>query len=101
MQTIELNQWNNTFRIPGNEKSRAIELHNIQVEQWPVEGKEFNLLVIDEKEVTIHSEPLNHSVHENREILPINKRFAFYDHISVMVSTGPEKSPFRVIVYFI
>lgn len=101
MQTIELNQLNTTFRLPGKKERRDIEIKNVHVQQWPVEGNELYLSVIDEKEITIHSQLLPRVAQENGADIRINERFVFYDHLSVMVTTGPGASSFRVVVSFI
>ena len=101
MQTIELNQFNTTFQITGKKERREIEIKNIHVPQWPVAGNVLTLLVIDEKEITIHSQPLPRAPQENGAIISINERFVFYDHLSVMVTTGPAASSFQVIVSFV
>ncbi|QNF31322.1 hypothetical protein HUW51_00770 (plasmid) [Adhaeribacter swui] len=56
-------------------------------------------MVTDEKEISIHSQPLYPADSENA-IFQMNEQFAFYDHISIQVISEPVPSAFRVVITF-
>jgi len=100
METIELNQYNASFRIHGSEDRKSLEVKSIFVQDWPASGGSINLLVLDEKDMTIYSQLLDSSLAEGANLIVINKRFAFYDHLSVLVKAEPLEMPFSVVVNF-
>ena len=93
METIELNQFNSSFRIEGNERTRSLEIMEVVARNGDSTG--LNLLVIDEKDITIYTQPLNPSGET-----AVGKRFAFYDHLSVKVEAETPDTPFTVEVRF-
>lgn len=93
MKTVQLNQYNTTFRVEGSEQTRSLEIKEVVARNGA--SSSLNLLVIDEKDITIYSQPLNASGET-----AVGKRFVFYDHLSVKVEAGTPDTPFTVEVHF-
>ena len=99
MEAIELNHLNSTFRIHGSEDKRSLEIRDVEVREWPQE-KGLKLLVLDEKDVPIYSQPLSSSQPGGTGTIEVNKRFVFYDHIAVCLEADAVGSPFSAVVKF-
>jgi hypothetical protein len=98
METIRLNHLNNAFRLEGSEKRRNLELYSVSVQEWPAGEATLKLVVVDEKDVPIYSQPLAPS--QQNEEISIGKTFGFYDHLSVQLRAEPDGSPFEALVHF-
>ena len=100
METIELNHLNSALRLSGSEKRRGITIETITVKKWPEAGENLKLLIIDEKEITIYSQPFSAAQREEEQKIVIHKTFNFYDHLTVKVEAESGDSPFAVEVAF-
>jgi hypothetical protein len=97
-ENIRLSNLNSTFVLEGNEKRRSIEIQSIAVEDGNPE--QLQLVILDEKDVTIHTQPLKPDSSVETGEIPINQRFAFYDHLSVCVKADSPETAFDVVVTF-
>jgi hypothetical protein len=100
MKTITLTNYNNTLRLHGTEDTRSLELETLTVQEWPASEGDLKLTVIDEKDVPIYSILLQPSQHRTGEAIAIRKKFVFYDHISVHVTTDNPESTFVAMLNF-
>ena len=98
MKTIELTESNTTLRLEGNEATRSMDIKQVSVKKWPASGTGIKLTVLDEKDVPIYSQELNPAETKGYETIEVNKRFVFYDHLSLQVEAGG--NPFSVVVHF-
>ncbi|MEJ8804288.1 hypothetical protein [Pontibacter sp. H249] len=94
MKTIELNQFNTTFRVEGSSQTRSLEIKKVDLYSSDSQGLKLN--VIDEKDITIYSQPLNQS-----GITVVGKRFVFYDHLSVNVEAEQADTTFAVTLHIV
>jgi len=99
MKAIEVNELNASFRLSGSEATRSLEIVTVVVDQWPATG-ELKLLVWDEKDVPIYSQVLDPALADEAGAVEVNKRFVFYDHLSVQLVAEPPASPFAARVHF-
>lgn len=100
MKDIKLSQLNPAFRVSGSDTMRSLRLKRISVHLWPEPVEMFMLLVLDEKDVPIYRQVLHSSGRGDSGAIVVDKAFAFYDHLSVLVTTEPEGVPFSVAVTF-
>jgi hypothetical protein len=99
METIELTEANAVLRIEGSKLTRSITLKSLEVKAWPESGN-LKLIVLDEKDMPIFKEELKSGVESSNGLLVIDKRFAFYDHLSVNIVPEKEDLSFSVILHF-
>ena len=94
MDTIKLNNNNAAFQLHGNVNRHSLKL--FKVKQEHKNGQSLQLQVIDEKDMTMFTQDLNS---ENGET-EIDKKFVFYDHITVRVECKKTGQPFELVVYY-
>jgi hypothetical protein len=97
-ENIRLSNLNSTFVLEGNEQRRSIEIQSIAVEDGNPE--QLQLVILDEKDIAIHTQPLGFNSEKEPVEIPINKIFAFYDHLSVCVKADSPETAFDVVVSF-
>ncbi|GAB3200845.1 hypothetical protein ABID22_003180 [Pontibacter aydingkolensis] len=97
MEAVNLNQHNSAFRIEGNEKTRSINLKSIHITKMPEKDTKLSLLVLDEKDIPIYNQMLD--VEKDNSVV-IEKRFVFYDHLSVKVEADKIDTSFSAMVSF-
>lgn len=100
MKTVELNELNPTLRIAGSESTRSMDIKNLTVKKWPGSDARIKLIVLDEKNIPIFSQVLDPNQAEDVGAVEVNKKFVFYDHLSVVVTAEPAESPFAVEIEF-
>ncbi|GAB3833873.1 hypothetical protein [Pontibacter rugosus] len=98
MKTVELTESNATLRLEGSESTRSMDIKQVTVKKWPASGESLKLIVLDEKDIPIYSQLLEPSQAPEDNIITIDKRFVFYDHLSVQLEANA--SPFSVIIHF-
>lgn len=99
METVHLNHLNSAIRIGGSEERRSLEISSVAVEKEPDASATLKLIVLDEKDVPIYSQELSDGGEVNSSI-DINQEFAFYDHLTVRITSEPENSPFNATLHF-
>lgn len=100
MKSIELTETNNTIRLDGSEATRSMDIKDVMVKKWPEAGGDIKLIVFDEKDVPIYSQVLDSSQAKENEAIPVNRRFVFYDHLSVKFLAEAAEEPFNLVVNF-
>lgn len=100
MESIELTETNNTIRLDGSEATRSMDIKDVEVKKWPEAGGNIKLIVFDEKDVPIYSQALASSQTKENEAIPVNRRFVFYDHLSVKFITETEGPTFTLVINF-
>ncbi|MER2999206.1 hypothetical protein [Pontibacter populi] len=98
MKTVELTKSNATLRLEGSESTRSMDIKQVNVKKWPASGESLKLIVLDEKDIPIYSQLLEPPQALEDNIITIDKRFVFYDHLSVQLEAST--SPFSVIIHF-
>lgn len=99
MESIDLNHLNPLFKIKGNEERRSLEIISVAVEKEPDASATLKLIVLDEKDVPIFSQELS-SGGEVKSSIDINKKFVFYDHLTVRITAEPDDVPFHAALHF-
>lgn len=99
METVKLTHFNSSFRIEGNNKRRSLEIKTIRLVERLAPAT-FKLLVLDEKDMPIFSQEILTADQDQHTTVYLNKRFAFYDHLSVCIRTTPSSAAFLVEVSF-
>ncbi|MFD2512461.1 hypothetical protein ACFSRY_01170 [Pontibacter locisalis] len=100
MKTIELTETNATLRLDGSEATRSMDIKNITIKKWPATGGHIKMIVLDEKDVPIYSQVLELSEAMENGAVAVNKRFVFYDHLSVQFMTETGEGSFNLVVNF-
>jgi hypothetical protein len=102
METSKLTHLNSSLRVEGSEKRRSLEIKQVQVLQPPQadHAVKLKLQVLDEKDVTIYSQPLVPGGPHADTAVHIDQKFVFYDHLTVRVTADPEESAFEIEVSF-
>ncbi|WP_439882695.1 hypothetical protein ACSX1A_05890 [Pontibacter sp. MBLB2868] len=101
MKAIELNENNSTLIISGSQATRSIDIKKVTVNRWPAADDSLKMLVLDEKDVPIYSQVMETSQARQGGTIEVDKRFVFYDHLSVQFITERENSGFDVTLNFI
>lgn len=100
MKTIELTESNATLRLDGSEATRSMDIKSITVKKWPASEGHIKMIVLDEKDVPIYSQVLELSGAMENGSVAINKRFVFYDHLSVQFLAEAAGEAFTLVVNF-
>ena len=98
VKTILLNQFNTSFRIQGSEETRSLELKSILLKEWPEKGGSLKVIVLDEKDVPVFSQEIVPAQAAGVSTVEVNKKFVFYDHLTVLVTAEPAERVFSVEV---
>ena len=98
MKTVELTESNATLRLEGSGSTRSMDVKQVAVKKWPTSGGGLKLIVLDEKDIPIYSQVLEQSQTQADNNLAIDKRFVFYDHLSLHLEA--DGSPFSVVIHF-
>ncbi|MFD2247917.1 hypothetical protein [Pontibacter ruber] len=100
MESLKLSHLNPSFRVEGSEKRRSLEIDHVLVTNPPQPSGKLKLMVLDEKDVTIYSQPLEQNSNQADAVVRIDKKFVFYDHLTVRVTSEPAESAFEITVTF-
>ncbi|MCJ8166021.1 hypothetical protein MKJ04_14335 [Pontibacter sp. E15-1] len=84
METVKLTHFNSSFRIEGNNKRRSLEIKTIRLVERLAPAN-LKLLVLDEKDIPIFSQEILTAEQNQHTTVSLNKKFAFYEHLSVCV----------------
>ncbi len=77
-----------------------MDIKNLVVKKWPTSDARIKLIVLDEKDIPIYSHLLDPAQDEGTDTVEVNKKFVFYDHLSVVVTAEPAESPFTIVIEF-
>ncbi|WP_161890136.1 hypothetical protein [Pontibacter russatus] len=103
MENVKLNESNSSFHVSGSEAMRSLRIEQVWVRQWPERADEFKLIVLDEKDVPIYRQILHAQEAPETagtDTIAVGKEFAFYDHLSVVLTTEPGGVPFSAEIIF-
>ena len=101
LETIKLTHLNSAFRVKGNNKRRSLELKSIFFpEALNPNITALELQILDEKDLTIFSQNLLPAYQQGQIVLEINRRFDFYDHLTVSIMAEPSGAALAAEVSF-
>lgn len=98
LETVALSHLNNSLELKGSQERRYIDIREIIVEEG--DPNYIKLVILDEKDIPIFSEILTSINRFNNSRIQIDKKFVFYDHLTVqLLATSPDTA-FAVSVVF-
>lgn len=84
--------------MEGSEATRSMEIKDIEVKQWPSLGGNLTLTVFDEKDIPIYNKVLENG--QTSGSVSIDRRFVFYDHLSVSFTADNQGDSFSLVIHF-
>ncbi|KAA9346177.1 hypothetical protein [Adhaeribacter soli] len=96
MPTIHLNNLNNIFELHGNTGRRSLELEKVVLMTGAVPG--LQLQVLDEKNLSMYTHDLQPDTSSSE--IYINRKFVFYDHLTVQIVSTTPGTVFEAEVYY-